>query len=158
MMKGEFLQQLNIVLKRLPKEERADIIQDYEEHFRFGLEEGKTEEESVATLGTPAQIAKEQLADYHLEKVTASATIGNVFRAFWAVNGLGYFHDWYGWNLFSYRSISAKPISDEKVINNKKVSMVHLDTDNSRVNLYPTTDQNIKITLKGKTSSNIKRY
>lgn len=92
MTKNKFLQQLNASLKRLSEKERTDILKDYEEHFTFGLEEGKSEEEIVASLGSPAQIAKELLADYHIEKVTASATTGNVFRAIWAVIGLGFFN------------------------------------------------------------------
>lgn len=92
MTKDKFLQQLKVSLNRLPGKELRDILQDYEEHFTFGLEEGKTEEEIVTSLGSPAQIAKELLTDYHLEQVTASATIGNVFRAFWAVIGLGFFN------------------------------------------------------------------
>ncbi len=80
--KIEFLQQLNASLKRLSEKERADILKDYEEHFTFGLEEGKSEEEIVASLGSPAQIAKELLADYHIEKVTTSATTGNFFVQF----------------------------------------------------------------------------
>ncbi|WP_000164671.1 HAAS signaling domain-containing protein [Bacillus wiedmannii] len=92
MTKNKFLQQLNASLKRLSEKERADILKDYEEHFTFGLEEGKSEEEIVTSLGSPAQIAKELLADYHIEKVTASATTGNVFRAIWAVIGLGFFN------------------------------------------------------------------
>ncbi len=46
------------LLKDYLKKERADILKDYEEHFTFGLEEGKSEEEIVASLGSPAQIAK----------------------------------------------------------------------------------------------------
>ncbi|MBA2871194.1 MULTISPECIES: HAAS signaling domain-containing protein [Bacillales] len=92
MTKDKFLQQLNDSLKRLSEKERADILQDYEEHFTFGLEEGKTEEEIAASLGSPSQIAKEILADYHLDKVTTSATLGNMFRAIWAVIGLGFFN------------------------------------------------------------------
>ena len=81
---------IKCISKRLSEKERADILKDYEEHFTFGLEEGKSEEEIVASLGSPAQIAKELLADYHIEKVTTSATTGNVFRAIWAVIGLGF--------------------------------------------------------------------
>lgn len=92
MTKDKFLQQLRHSLKKLSKDEVADILQDYEEHFAFGLEAGKSEEEIAASLGSPAQIAKELLADYHLEKVAASATTGNVFRAIWAVIGLGFFN------------------------------------------------------------------
>lgn len=92
MTKESFMQQLKNALKRIPEEERTDILQDYEEHFAFGLEEGKTEEEIASALGSPSQIAKELQANYHLEKVTTNATTGNIFRALWAVIGLGFFN------------------------------------------------------------------
>lgn len=90
MSKGKFLQQLNESLKPLSSKERADILQDYEEHFSIGLEEGKTEEEIVTSLGSPNQIAKELLADYHVEQATAKATTQNILRATWAVIGLAF--------------------------------------------------------------------
>lgn len=92
MTKEQFLQKLEAALKKLPLEERQDILQDFEEHFAFGKEEGKTEEEIAASLGSPQQIGKELLASYHLEKVEATASTGNIFRAVWAVIGLGFFN------------------------------------------------------------------
>ncbi|MCU9613428.1 DUF1700 domain-containing protein [Caldibacillus lycopersici] len=92
MTKDKFLNQLNSLLKNIPKDEREDILQDYVEHFTFGLAEGKTEDEISAALGSPTQIAKELLANYHLEKVTTSVTAGNIFRAVWAVFGLSFFN------------------------------------------------------------------
>lgn len=92
MTKYQFIRILDSSLKRLPEEEREDILQDFEEHFDFGLEEGKTEEQISESLGSPQQIAKELLANYHLEKVAATATTGNVFRAVWAVIGLSFFN------------------------------------------------------------------
>jgi uncharacterized membrane protein len=90
--KEQFLQNLNKRLKSIPKEERHDIRHDFEEHFTFGLEAGKTEEEIAESLGNPEKLAKELLATYHLEKVEATATTGNIFRAMWAVIGLGFFN------------------------------------------------------------------
>lgn len=92
MTKERFLQQLDSSLKRLPLEERQDILQDYEEHFTNALADGKSEEEIAAGLGSPGQIAKELLASYHLEKVENSMTTGNIMRAVWAVIGLGFFN------------------------------------------------------------------
>jgi uncharacterized membrane protein len=92
MNKEKFLRQLESSLKNLSSKERQDILQDYEEHFAIGLEEGKTEQGIVASLGSPAQIAKELLASYHLEKVEATVTTGNIIRAVWAVIGLGFFN------------------------------------------------------------------
>jgi uncharacterized membrane protein len=44
MNKEQIIKQLDSGLKRLSKEERQDILQDYEEHFAIGLAEGKSEE------------------------------------------------------------------------------------------------------------------
>ena len=92
MNKEQFLKQLHSSLKRLSQEERQDIIQDYEEYFTIGLEEGKMEEQISAALGSPSQIAKELMASYHLGKVEKTASAGNIMRAAWAVIGLGFFN------------------------------------------------------------------
>lgn len=92
MNKNQFQTKLEASLKKLPLNERRDILQDFEEHFIFGLKEGKTEEEISEALGSPEQIAKDMIASYHLEKVEAKASTGNIFRAVWAVIGLGFFN------------------------------------------------------------------
>jgi uncharacterized membrane protein len=90
--KDQFLKQLNSSLNRLSSEERQDILKDYEEHFSIGLEAGKTEEQIANSLGSPNQIVKELLAEYHLDKVEIAATSGNIIRAVWAAIGLGFFN------------------------------------------------------------------
>ena len=60
-------------------------------------------------------------------------------------------------SLFTYRSIAAVPISEEKVINNNNVSSVIIDTNNVRVNINPTTDSSIKVKLDGEVNPNVKR-
>ncbi|QWG59601.1 DUF4097 family beta strand repeat-containing protein [Bacillus mycoides] len=60
-------------------------------------------------------------------------------------------------SLFTYRSIATVPISEEKVINNNNVSSVIIDTNNVRVNINPTTENNMKVTLDGEVNPNIKR-
>ncbi|WP_409276248.1 HAAS signaling domain-containing protein [Neobacillus sp. SCS-31] len=92
MNKKQFIAELNASLRRLPSYERQDILQDIEEYFEIGLEEGKTEEQLSASLGSPHQIAKELVATHRVEKVEETATAGNIFRAVWAVIGLGFFN------------------------------------------------------------------
>lgn len=92
MTKNEFLAELKASLKKIPSDERQDILQDFQEHFDFGLEEGKTEEEISASLGSPQQIGKELVANYRVGLVEDSVTTGNIFRAVWAVIGLGFFN------------------------------------------------------------------
>jgi len=43
----------------LPEYESQEILNDFEEHFKAGLQEGKTEQEIIATLGNPVDIATE---------------------------------------------------------------------------------------------------
>ena len=92
MNKEQFLRQLEVSLKKLAKEERQDILQDYEEYFSIGIDKGKSEQEISAALGHPKQIAKELLASYHLDMVERTTSAGNILRAVWAVIGLGFFN------------------------------------------------------------------
>ncbi|MCT4480296.1 DUF1700 domain-containing protein [Peribacillus frigoritolerans] len=92
MNKEQFLKQLNASLIRLSLEEREDILQDYEEYFEIGMEEGKSEQEISKSLGNPKQISKELMASYRLGQVEQTTSAGNVMRAVWAVIGLGFFN------------------------------------------------------------------
>ncbi|WP_231784076.1 DUF1700 domain-containing protein [Lentibacillus sp. JNUCC-1] len=79
-------------LKTLNKHDQAEILQDFEEHFSNGLSEGKTEYQISAALGSPRHIAKEILAEFHMEKVKHNTSAGNMMRAVWAVFGLSMFN------------------------------------------------------------------
>ena len=89
MNKVEFLSALERHLRKLPKNEKEDILQDYEEYFTIGVKEGKTECQIVESLGSLKQLSKELLADYHIEKMEETSSTRNIFRAVWAVIGLG---------------------------------------------------------------------
>jgi len=90
MTKQQFMNELDRRLKTLPTEERMDILQDYRDHFEFGAEAGKTEEEIALKLGQPSQIARELLADYRLEQATKVNSTSNTLRALLAVGGLSF--------------------------------------------------------------------
>lgn len=61
MTKNDFLNTLYRELLYLAAKERQEIMQDYEEHFEAGLEQGKTEEEICRSLGDPKEIAQTYL-------------------------------------------------------------------------------------------------
>ncbi|MGG4471052.1 DUF1700 domain-containing protein [Paenibacillus alvei] len=92
MNKDQFIKELSVLLKDLNGKEKQEILHDYEEHFQFGIEEGKAENEIAASLGSPKLLAKEILANYHLENAKGAQTAGNVMRAVWAVIGLSFFN------------------------------------------------------------------
>jgi Predicted membrane protein len=59
MRKNDFMYTLENSLSSFPKEEREDIMYDYEEHFRIGKANGKTEEALILELGDPNTIANQ---------------------------------------------------------------------------------------------------
>lgn len=61
MKKREFLDLLRYYLRSYPYNMLNDIISDYEEHFQAGIENGKTEEQICAELGSPKDISDEFL-------------------------------------------------------------------------------------------------
>lgn len=54
--KQEFLHRLKASISSLSIQDQADILNDYEEHFRIGMENGKTEAEIADSLGSPEEL------------------------------------------------------------------------------------------------------
>jgi len=92
MNKNEFIEILKSNLSKLPKDEIDDIIYDYEEHFRIGLENGKAESEICSELGNPKAISKQFFADKSLQIATNNTTYKNTLRAIFAIAALGFFN------------------------------------------------------------------
>jgi uncharacterized membrane protein len=92
MNKEEFLGKLSELIKDIPEEEKKDILFDYEEHFRIGLEKGRKEEEIAASLGDPKVIAKQSRASCILREAEKTTSINNIVRAIFAAVGLGFFN------------------------------------------------------------------
>ena len=69
MTEKQFISELETALKRLPDEERNDIIQDIREYFTNGREDGKTENEIATSLGSPAKLLRNYLVRIHLRKM-----------------------------------------------------------------------------------------
>lgn len=63
MNKEQFLMQLQGHLSVLPPEEYHELMEDYEAHFAFGLQSGKTEQEIARELGDPYELAQEALRE-----------------------------------------------------------------------------------------------
>ena len=92
MNKKEFLGRLSELIKDIPEEEKKDILFDYEEHFRIGLEKGRKEEEIAVSLGDPKVIAKQSRASCILREAEKTASVNNIMRAIFAAVGLGFFN------------------------------------------------------------------
>lgn len=92
MNKKEFLGRLSELIKDISEEEKKDILFDYEEHFRIGLEKGRKEEEIAASLGDPKIIAKQSRASCILKEAEKTTSASNIIRAIFAAVGLGFFN------------------------------------------------------------------
>ena len=92
MNKKEFLGRLSELIKDISEEEKKDILFDYEEHFRIGLEKGRKEEEIAASLGDPKIIAKQSRVSCILKEAEKTTSANNIMRAIFAAVGLGFFN------------------------------------------------------------------
>ncbi|WP_100331369.1 HAAS signaling domain-containing protein [Bacillus xiapuensis] len=88
MSKKQFLVELKRELRKISRNEKEEILQDYEEYFRMGLEEGKQESQIVESLGSPKEIAKELNAVYAMKMVDEEKSIRNMFAALFSMMGL----------------------------------------------------------------------
>ncbi len=76
MRKDEFMKRLNDSLYSLGRDEREEIIYDYEEHFENGFADGLTEEEICYNLGNPDKIASSYTGHRNRYKVEPRGTVG----------------------------------------------------------------------------------
>ena len=71
MTEQQFLNELELALTGLPADERNDILSDIKEYFASGREDGKTDSDIAASLGSPKEIAQELLRNFTIpEKIT----------------------------------------------------------------------------------------
>jgi len=72
MNKREYLGILDQAMEGLPYNIRNEILADYAEHFRLGLEMGRTEEDIAESLGDPLLIASDLKRQYPPEHGASS--------------------------------------------------------------------------------------
>lgn len=67
MNKNDYLKELKKHLKHMNKEEKEDILNEYDTHFYSGQQEGKSESDVCKELGNPKLIGKELTATSSVE-------------------------------------------------------------------------------------------
>lgn len=88
--KSDFLNTLEDALNNIPYEDKKEIMYDYEEHFRIGAENGKTEDEICKSLGDPKVLAKLYKANYTFEIAREQPSSKNILRAVFSTISLGF--------------------------------------------------------------------
>jgi uncharacterized membrane protein len=92
MNKKDFIKKLSSYLGGIPEEDRQDVINDFKEHFKEGLAEGRTEEEIAESLGDPRSLANQLKASILVNKADKTTSAANITRAVFATLGLGFFN------------------------------------------------------------------
>ena len=90
MNKKDFMYKLSLYLGGIPGEDRQDVINDFEEHFKEGLAEGRTEEEIAGSLGDPKSLANQFKASILVSEAEKTTSAVNIIRAVFATLGLGF--------------------------------------------------------------------
>ena len=92
MNKKDFINKLSSYLAGVPVEERQDVINDIEDHFKEGVAEGRTEEEIAESLGDPKVFANQFKANILVNTASKPTSAINITRAVLATLGLGFFN------------------------------------------------------------------
>ena len=92
MNRNEFLNRMRYLLSAFPKEDRDEIMYDYEEHFRCGLEAGKSEVEIADALGDVNVIARQFRANFTIKRAETTASASNLLKAVLSTVALGFFN------------------------------------------------------------------
>lgn len=92
MNKATFLKELKRELKHFPESERQDILTDYQEHFEFGLSEGRSEPDIAKELGHPNEISKDLYMTSTIDKAEQHHSLTNIARAVFATVSLSFFN------------------------------------------------------------------
>ena len=88
MKKQDFLNHLSRELEKTSHKDTEKIIAHYQELFHRGLEQGRTEEEIVASLGTPQAIARYHNAHHMISLAELELSLLNLMHAVKAVLSL----------------------------------------------------------------------
>ena len=92
MNEEQFLNQLRRSLSGVPEQEKKEILYDYEEHFRSGLENGQEEAEIARSLGNPRVLGKTYRIESLLDEERGGRRASNILRAVFASLSLGFFN------------------------------------------------------------------
>ena len=90
--KKQFMETLKQNLKGISKEDKKEIIEDYEAHFIVGKKKKRKESEIAKSLGNPKQIARQARVELAVEKAQDKPSVRNISKAIFATMGMGFFN------------------------------------------------------------------
>lgn len=92
MNKDEWILKVTKGLSNMSQEEIAEITADYREYFQDAIDNGRTEEEVIRSLGNPRKVSKELKASSNIKRAEENMNLINISRAVFSVVTLGIFN------------------------------------------------------------------
>jgi uncharacterized membrane protein len=92
MDKKQFINEFEKNLKGVSREDKKEIIRDYEEHFAIGKKKGRKENDIAKSLGNPKQLAKQARMELLVTKAEEEKSAGNLLRMIFATIGMSFFN------------------------------------------------------------------
>ncbi|MCT2538218.1 DUF1700 domain-containing protein [Aquibacillus koreensis] len=89
MNKAQFLKELEYHLRKLPYQEKNEILQTYEDKFQLGFIDDKTEEEVALELGSPRIIANDFLKEFKTSEPVVGYTAAGTVKSSSSVTNVG---------------------------------------------------------------------
>jgi len=86
--KQVFMKKLSGHLTKMSKEERQDILSDFEEYFTYAAKDGEDEQAVCERLGDPKKIAREYYTQKVIEEANQTKSFKSMGRAVFASAGL----------------------------------------------------------------------
>lgn len=89
MNRQEYLRELEKYLKKMPPDEREEVVSDFAEYFDAAAEQGIGEQEVLLKLGTPKSVALEYRALNHVAAAEKKPRFLKVSRAVFSAAASG---------------------------------------------------------------------
>ena len=91
MNRKQYFDSLEKNLKSLKREEMDDILQDFREYFEIGIERGRTEQELMASLGSPKILARQIRFESYVKQAEETTSAAHIGKAVFTSIGLELF-------------------------------------------------------------------
>lgn len=92
MNRKQYFENLEKNLKSLKREETDDILSDFREYFEIGIERGRTEQELMASLGSPKTLARQIRFESYVKQAEETTSAAHIGKAVFTSIGLSFFN------------------------------------------------------------------
>jgi DUF4097 and DUF4098 domain-containing protein YvlB len=167
MNRKDYLMTLYDALEGLPAQVRADTISEYKEYFRTEAENGRADEDIIASLGDPTELAnviknrtgysynpppQRPVRKHHsvFRRIVVWAVIALIFSSI--ASGVGSAINLFGkggWSNMAFGFGTRYDVNEIKEINFGNARKIEIRTTSTDTNIVPSNSNEVKASLTG---------